>query len=59
MLLLFLFVSLFLCICVSVCVCSFFLTRDSNMISIGTVELRHYVALIIPVNLGKPYAIRD
>ena len=56
MLLLFLF-----CFCVFVCVCvcvpffdfCFFLTRDSNMISIGTVEFRH-VAIIIPVNLGKP-----
>ena len=55
MLLLFLFVLLFLCVCVCVC----FLTRDSNMISIGTVEFRHYVAIIIPVNLGKPQAIRD
>ena len=57
MLLLFLFVLLFLCVCVCVCVCFFcflFLTRDSNMISIGTVEFRHYVAIIIPVNLGKP-----
>ena len=41
-----------MCLCVSV----FFvllLTRDSNMISIGAVEVRHYVATIIPVNLGK------
>ena len=39
-----------------VCKCFFFvllLTRDSNMISIGAVEVRHYVATIIPVNLGK------
>ena len=62
MLLLFLFVLLlFLC----VCVCVFFVfvsfwgegfvfSRDSNMISIGTVEFRYYVAIIIPVNLGKP-----
>ena len=61
MLLLFLFVLLlFLC----VCVCVFFVfvsfwregfvfSRDSNMISIGTVEFRYYVAIIIPVNLGK------
>ena len=61
MLLLFLFVLLlFLC----VCVCFFFVfvsfwgegfvfSRDSNMISIGTVEFRYYVAIIIPVNLGK------
>ena len=49
-----------------VCVCVFFFvfvsfwgegfvfSRDSNMISIGTVEFRYYVAIIIPVNLGKP-----
>ena len=52
MLLLFLFALLFVC----VCVCVFFvlfLTRDSNMISIGAVDVRHYVAIIIPVNLGK------
>ena len=55
MLLLFLFVLLFLCVCVCVCVCvPFFLTRDSNMISIGTVEFRYYVAVIIPLKLGKP-----
>ena len=56
MLLLFLFVLLFLCVCVCVCFfCLFvFLTRDRNMISIGTVEFRHYVVTIIPVNLGKP-----
>ena len=48
MLLLLLFVLfLFLCVCV-------FFSRDSNMISIGTVEFRYYVALVIPVNLGKP-----
>ena len=51
MLLLFVFVFLFVCLCV--CVCVFFLTRHSNMISIDTVEVRHYVAIIIPVNLGK------
>ena len=34
------------------CVC--FFSRDSNMISIGTVEFRYYVAIIIPVNLVKP-----
>ena len=38
----------FLC----VCVCVF--SSDSNMISIGTVEFRYYVAIIIPVNLEKP-----
>ena len=55
MLLLFLFVLLFLCLCVCVFFCFLFLTRDSNMISMGTVELRHYyIAIIIPVNLGKP-----
>ena len=53
MLLLFLFVLLFLCVWVFVFF-FFFLTRDSNMISIGTVEFRYYVAIIIPVNLGKP-----
>ena len=54
MLLLFLFVLLLLfCVCVCLCVC-FFFSRDSNMISIGTVEFRYYVAIIIPVNLGKP-----
>ena len=48
MLLLFLFVLmlLFLCVCV-------FFFRDSNMISIATVEFRYYVAIILPVNLGK------
>ena len=54
MLLLFVFVLLLLCVCVCVIFLLFFLTRDSNMISIGTVEFRHYVAIIIPVNLGKP-----
>ena len=49
MLLLFLFVLL-LCVCVFL----FFFSRDSNMISIGTVDFRYYVAAIIPVNLGKP-----
>ena len=53
MLLLFLFVLLFLCVWVFVFF-FLFLTRDSNMISIGTVEFRYYVAIIIPVNLGKP-----
>ena len=48
MFLLFLFVLLllFLCVCV-------FFSRDSNMISIGTVEFRYYVAITIPVDLGK------
>ena len=54
MLLLFLFVC---CFCVFVCVfffCFVFSSRDRNMISIGTVEFRHYVPIIIPVNFGKP-----
>ena len=46
MLLLFLFVLLLLVVVV------FF--RDSNMISIGIVEFRYYVVIIILVNLGKP-----
>ena len=54
MLLLFLFVLLFLCVCVCVFFLFVFLTRDSNVIPIGPVEFRHYVAIIIPVNLGKP-----
>ena len=45
MLLLFLFVLLLLFF--------FFFFRDSNMISIGTVEFR-YVVILILVNLGKP-----
>ena len=36
-----------------------FFSRNRNMISIGTVEFRCYVAFIIPVNLGKSLAIRD
>ena len=38
-----------------VVVCFFFVffSRDNNVISLGTVEFRYYVA-IIPVNLGKP-----
>ena len=47
MLLLFLFVLLFV-----LCVCGFF--RDSSMIAIGTAEFIYYVAIIIPLNLGKP-----
>ena len=31
-----------------------FFFRDINMISIGTVEFRYYVVIIILVNLGKP-----
>ena len=71
MLLLFLFVLLgffsgffFFCVCVCVLFLFFhlfiyFFSRDRNMISIGTIEFRYYVAIIIPVNLGKPSAIRD
>ena len=29
------------------------------MISIGAVEFRYYAAILIPVNLGKPVAIRE
>ena len=47
----FLFFVYFVVLCV--CLCSFF-SRDNNMISIGTVEFRYYVNIIIPVNLGKP-----
>ena len=57
MLLLFLFFVLFLCVFFltrDFFLTCFFLTRDSNMISIDTVEFRHYVAIIIPVNLRKP-----
>ena len=42
-----------------VCLFLFFFSRDNNIISIGTVEFRYYVVIIIPVNLGKPEAIRD
>ena len=49
MLLLFLFVLMLLFLCV----CVFFFFRDSNMISIATVEFRYYVAIILLVNLGK------
>ena len=51
MLLVFLLVLLVLCVCVF---WGFFFSRDSNMISIGTVEFIYCVAIIIPVNLGKP-----
>ena len=56
MLLLFLFVLLGFFVILSVCVCVsfFFFSRYRNMISIGTIEFRYYVAVIIPVNLGKP-----
>ena len=53
--LLFLFLLLLLFfVCVCVCVCVFFFSRDSNMISLGTVEFRYYVAIIMPVNFVKP-----
>ena len=39
-------------------VCCFFVVvffcRDSNMISIGKVEFRYYVVIILLVNVGKP-----
>ena len=46
----------FLLVLLVLCVCFFggFFSRDSNMISIGTVEFIYCVAIIIPVNLGKP-----
>ena len=50
MLLLFLFVLLLFLFCVFI----YFFSRDGNMISVGTVEFRYYVSIIIPVNLGKP-----
>ena len=31
-----------------------FFSRDSNMIAIGIVEFRYYVAIIIPVKMRKP-----
>ena len=43
------FVAVFVCFVAVSCV--FF--RDSNMISICTVEFRYHVVIIIPVNLGK------
>ena len=52
MLLLFLFVLLLLVVVVVVFFLFFF--RDSNMISIGIVEFRYYVVIIILMNLGKP-----
>ena len=54
MLLLFLFILLLFIVCVCVCVCVCVFSSVSSMISIGTVEFRYYVAIIIPVNLGKP-----
>ena len=59
MLLLFLFVLLFIFLFYfSFLLFVFFLfiyfLRDSNMISISTVEFRYYVVIIVLVNLGKP-----
>ena len=52
MLLLFLFVLLLFVFC---CCCFFYcFFTYSNMISIGTVEFRYYVVIIILVNLRKP-----
>ena len=47
-----LFVCLFLFFVFLVFLLFFF--RDNNMISIGTVEFRYYVVMIILVNLEKP-----
>ena len=58
MFLLFLLVLLFF-VCLFLCFVFVFLFRDSNMISIGTVQFRYYVVIIILVNLGKPLSIRD
>ena len=52
MLLLFSFVLVLFFVCVL-----FFM--DTNMISMGTLEFRYYVVIIILLNLAKPYAIRD
>ena len=52
MLLLFLFVLLLFFVFFFSFSCYFF--RDRDMIFIGTVEFRYYVAIIIPVNVGKP-----
>ena len=52
MLLLFLFVLLFFVGLFGVF--SFCVFRDSNVISIVTVEFRYYVVIIVLVNLGKP-----
>ena len=45
--------ALFLIFIVCVFLFIYFL-RDSNMISISTVEFRYYVVIIVLVNLGKP-----
>ena len=54
-----LLVCLIVCLFVCFFCCFFFVLfgvfcRDSNMISIGKVEFRYYVVIIILVNLGKP-----
>ena len=55
MLLLFLFVLLFFFCGVFLFIFFLFLFfRDRNMISIGTLEFRYYVVIIILVNLVKP-----
>ena len=51
------FVFVFFVVVVVFSLCFFF--RDSNIISIGTVEFRYYVVILIPVNLAKPEAIGD
>ena len=58
MLLLFLFVLLFVCLFLYFCF-FFFVFKGSNMTSIGIIEFRYYVVIIIVVNSGKPQAIRD
>ena len=57
MLLLFLFALLLLVCFICLLFNIFFIFtifRDNNMISVSTVELRYYVAIILIVNLGKP-----
>ena len=57
MFLLFLFVLLLFVTVVLAIVLLFFVLffyKDSNMISIGIIEFRYYVVIIILVNLGKP-----
>ena len=46
------FVCFVACFCGRFFLCFFF--KDSNMISIGTVEFRYYVVIIILVDVGKP-----
>ena len=49
---------IYCCFCFFYCFCFFvvlfFVFRDSNMISIGAVEFRYYVVIIILLNLRKP-----